>query len=145
MSENDWTALSDLSPGPGALAAAARVIRAAAPHYTGVYLYGVEGDELVLRAHAGRDTDHVRIPVGQGVCGAAVALGEDQLVADVTADPRYIACSIETRSEVVVLARHAGRIVGQIDIDSDVPAAFTDLDLHSLEQAARLIAPLFDQ
>ena len=92
--------------------------------YTSVYAYMVHGDELVLEAHAGRDTDHVRIPVGAGVCGTAVALRQDQNVPDVNAIGNYLACNIYTKSELVVLIRRGDDILGQIDIDSDVPNGF---------------------
>jgi GAF domain-containing protein len=64
------------------------------------------------------------------------------VVADVAGDPDYIACSLETRSECVVLVHRDGRVVGQIDIDSDVPDAFTAEDVSGLERAAELLAPL---
>lgn len=138
-----WTELATLTPENGGLERAAEIIQTASPNHTGVYLYGLEGDTLVLRAHRGRPTEHERIAVGAGVCGRAVASGSDQLVDDVTADPDYIACSLETRAEIVVLVHWQGRIVGQIDIDSDARAAFSEEDLASLRSAAELIAPLF--
>ena len=84
---------------------AAEKIRAAGAPYTSVYLYMLHGDELVLEAFAGRDTEHTRIPVGKGVCGTAVATGQDQNVPDVRAVENYIACNTWTRSELVVLIR----------------------------------------
>lgn len=92
--------------------------------YTSVYAYMVHDNELVLEAHAGRDTDHVRIAVGAGVCGTAVALRQDQNVPDVGAIGNYLACNIYTKSELVVLIRRGDDILGQIDIDSDVPNGF---------------------
>ncbi len=138
-----WTELAELEAGPRSLRRAAEIIKASSPAHTSVFLYALEGDTLVLRAQVGRPTIHERLAVGQGVCGRAVAEQADQIVHDVTADPDYIACSVECRSEIVVLVRRDGRIVGQIDIDSDQPAAF-DTGAHgSLEAAAALIAPLF--
>src|SRR2546427_9812860 len=93
--------------------------------YTSVYAYMLRGDELVLEAHAGRETPHTRIPVGQGVCGTAAATGEDQNVPDVRAVANYLACNLDTKSELVVLIRRGKTVLGQIDIDSDVPAGFT--------------------
>jgi L-methionine (R)-S-oxide reductase len=107
------------------LATAAEKIRAAGPPYTSVYLYMLHGDELVLEAFAGRDTEHTRIPVGKGVCGTAVATGQDQNVPDVRAVGNYLACNAWTRSELVVLIRRGERILGQIDVDSDEPDPFT--------------------
>src|SRR5437899_10609006 len=94
--------------------------------YTSVYAYMLHGDELVLEGFAGRETEHTRIPVGTGVCGTAVATGEDQNVADVRAVGNYLACNLETRSELVVLIRRGATILGQLDVDSDVPAGFSD-------------------
>jgi L-methionine (R)-S-oxide reductase len=139
----DWKPLRSLPPGRAGLARAAALIRQARPAYTSVYLYGLEGETLVLRAFSGRPTAHTRIRVGDGICGRAVATRAVQVVADVAADPDYISCSLETRAECVVLVRRDGGIVGQIDIDSDVPNIFTAADVASLEEAAALIAPLF--
>ena len=111
-------------------------------HYSWVGIYLVEGDDLVLGPWKGPEaTEHVRIPVGQGVCGAAAASGETEIVDDVNADPRYLACFPSTRSEIVVPISHEGRVIGEIDIDSDRPAAFTDDDRAFLENVAELIAP----
>lgn len=104
---------------------AADRIRGAGAPYTSVYLYMLHGDELVLEAWSGRDTEHTRIAVGKGVCGTAVATGQDQNVGDVRAIGNYIACNTVTRSELVVLIRRGATILGQIDVDSDVPDPFT--------------------
>ena len=111
-------------------------------HYSWVGIYLVDGDDLVLGPWRGPEaTEHVRIPVGQGVCGAAAASGETEIVDDVNADPRYLACFASTRSEIVVPIAHKGRVVGEIDIDSDRPAAFGDEDRELLERVAVLLAP----
>src|SRR6266508_4193335 len=81
------------------LGLAAEKIRTAGPPYTSVYLYMLHGGELVLEAQAGRETEHTRIPVGHGVCGTAVATGQDQNVPDVRSVSNYIACNAWTRSE----------------------------------------------
>ena len=109
-------------------------------HYSWVGIYLVEGDDLVLGPWKGPEaTEHVRIPLGQGVCGAAAASGRTEIVDDVNADPRYLACFPSTRSEIVVPIQHDGRVVGEIDIDSDRPAAFGDDDRSFLERVAELI------
>src|ERR671935_1274156 len=95
-------------------------IRAWGSPYTSVYAYMLHDGELVLEAHAGRDTEHVRIPVGTGVCGTAVAERADQNVPDVMSIGNYLACNAFTKSELVVLIRRGDEILGQIDIDSDV-------------------------
>ena len=110
------------------------------PRYTGVYVYWLAGsDTLELRAFRGRSTEHVRIPVGQGICGRAAREKRTVLVDDVNADPAYLACSLETRSEIVVPIMRGATVLGEIDIDSDVPAAFTRDDSAFLEKLAALI------
>ena len=111
-------------------------------HYSWVGIYLVEGDELVLGPWKGpQATEHVRIPVGQGVCGAAAASGKTEIVDDVNADDRYLACFPSTRSEIVVPIVYEGRVVGEIDIDSDERAAFGDADRAHLERVVVLISP----
>ena len=121
---------------------AAEKIQAAGAPYTSVYLYMLHGDDLVLEAFAGRETEHTRIPVGQGVCGTAVATGEDQNVGDVRSIGNYIACNIWTRSELVVLIRRGPTILGQIDIDSDVPDPFTPEEHAEVQAVAEALAVL---
>jgi L-methionine (R)-S-oxide reductase len=111
-------------------------------HYSWVGIYLVEGDDLVLGPWKGpQATEHVRIPIGEGVCGAAATTGATELVGDVNADDRYLACFVSTRSEIVVPIPYEGRVVGEIDIDSDVPAAFGSEDREFLERVALLISP----
>ena len=121
---------------------AAERIRGAGAPYTSVYLYMLHGDELVLEAHAGRDTDHTRIPVGKGVCGTAVATGRDQNVPDVRAIENYPACNSWTRSELVVLIRRGAIILGQIDVDSDEPDPFTPEEEAEVRKVADALAVL---
>jgi L-methionine (R)-S-oxide reductase len=110
-------------------------------HYSWVGIYLVEGDELVLGPWKGPEaTEHVRIPIGQGICGAAAATGVTEIVDDVNADERYLACFPSTRSEIVVPISYEGRVVGEIDIDSDRPAAFRQDDQEFLERVARLVS-----
>jgi L-methionine (R)-S-oxide reductase len=127
---------------PQLLALAAELIRHAGPPYTSVYLYMLHGDELILEAFSGRETEHTRIAVGHGVCGTAVATGEDQNVGDVRGRENYIACNLFTRSELVVLIRRGARILGQIDIDSDVPDPFSDAEQQAVRQVADALAVL---
>ena len=111
--------------------------------YSWVGIYVVEGDELQLGPWNGPNaTEHVRIPVGSGVCGAAAASGKTEIVDDVNADDRYLACFPSTRSEIVVPVSHEDAVVAEIDIDSDTPAAFTHDDRAFLERVAALISPL---
>ena len=111
-------------------------------HYSWIGIYLVEGDDLVLGPWNGPEaTEHVRIAVGQGVCGAAAASGQTEIVDDVNADPRYLACFPSTRSEIVVPIAYEGTVVGEIDIDSDRPAAFGEDDRVFLERVALLVSP----
>lgn len=114
------------------------------PHYHWVGVYLLEPDGMHLRLHeyyVGRPTPHTRIPITEGICGAAVREGQTIVVPDVSQDPRYLACSLETRSEIVVPIRKAGRIVGEIDIDSDELNAFQEEDRRLLEAVAERLAP----
>jgi len=126
----------------GLLDLAAQRIQAAGSPYTSVYLYMLHGEELVLEAFSGRVTDHTRIPVGKGVCGTAVATGADQNVGDVRAIGNYLACNLETRSELVVLIRRGAKILGQIDIDSDVANPFTPEEHAETRKVADALAVL---
>jgi L-methionine (R)-S-oxide reductase len=111
-------------------------------HYSWVGIYLVEDGTLVLGPWKGPEaTEHVRIPVGQGICGAAVVSGETEIVDDVGADERYLACFASTRSEIVVPIVFDGRVVGEIDIDSDKWGAFGPQDRAFLERVALLISP----
>ncbi len=109
--------------------------------WSGIYLM-IDGG-LVVGPFAGSDEppEHSRIEVGDGVCGTAVAENRNQIVGDVRALDNYLACSTHTRSELVVLIRTGGRIVGQFDIDSDSVGAFTSVDERLLEEVAERIAP----
>jgi len=117
-------------------------IRAEGAPYTSVYAYMLHGDDLILEAFSGRDTPHTRIPVGKGVCGTAVATGQDQNVPDVSAAGNYLACNLDTKSELVVLIRRGSTILGQIDIDSDVPAGFSDGHHRAVKEVADALAVL---
>jgi GAF domain-containing protein len=123
-----------------ALDAAVRMLRMV-PRYSWVGIYVVEGDWLVLKAWDGpRATEHVRIRVGEGVCGSAAKTGRIENVPDVSRDERYIACFPETRSEIVVPIKVRGKVVAEIDIDSDEPAAFGERDEKLLRRLAEALA-----
>ena len=117
-------------------------IRSWGSPYTSVYAYMLRDGELVLEAHAGRETEHVRIPVGAGVCGTAVAEKADQIVPDVTAVGNYLACNAFTKSELVVLIRRGDHILGQIDIDSDVRDGFGEREHADVKTVADALAVL---
>lgn len=113
-----------------------RAVKAGMPQASWAGIYWLEGSELVLGPFEGPATDHVRIPVGTGVCGTAVAEGRDQLVGDVRQRANYLACSAAVRSEVVVLVRAGGQVVGQLDLDSERVDGFSDDDLRVLQVLA---------
>src|SRR5580698_10220007 len=114
-------------------------------HFDWVGFYLIEkgrlGEEpvLVLGPYVGAITPHTRIPLNQGICGAAASSGQTVVVDDVNADPRYLACSLETRSEIVVPIFVNGHVVGELDIDSHTPAAFGEEDRKLVEHCARLV------
>ena len=117
-----------------------RLLKDAVPHYTWVGVYLIDGEELVLGPFLGKPSPHTRIPLGRGICGAAATEKQTIIVDDVNADPRYLACSIETKSEIVVPIMNGSKVIGEIDIDSDRPAAFGAADRALLEQVAPLLA-----
>jgi L-methionine (R)-S-oxide reductase len=122
-----------------------RLLKDAIPHYTWVGIYVLEGDELVLGPFIGKPSPHTRIPLGRGICGAAVTAKATIVVDDVNADPRYLACSLETKSEIVVPIMREATVLGEIDIDSDQPAAFGDRDRALLEPIAAMLAERFGE
>lgn len=128
--------------GDTALQTLVGILKNDVPHYTGVYIYMLEPDRKTLKLthFEGRPTQHTRIPVDKGVCGAAVREAVTVVVPDVSADERYLACSLETKSEVVVPIFKDGKVIGEIDIDSDELDPFTEADTDILEFAAATIA-----
>ena len=123
------------------LARAVELLHDRLPHFSWVGIYRVDGNELVLGPWKGpQETEHVRIPIGRGICGAAAASGVTEVVHDVAADERYLACFPSTRSEIVVPIHAGGAVVGEIDVDSDEPAAFSEEDRLFLERVARMLA-----
>ena len=117
-----------------------RLVHDAHPSWDWSGIYVMKGGVLELGPKTA-PADHSRIEVGEGVCGTAVAEDENQVVEDVREVENYLACSIHTRSEIVVLIRHEGRIVGQFDIDSDTVGAFGADDEALLEEMAGVVAP----
>jgi putative methionine-R-sulfoxide reductase with GAF domain len=113
------------------------------PHYSWVGIYLMDGpDALVLGPYRGKPSPHTRIPLNQGICGAAASQKATVIVADVNSDPRYLACSLETKSEIVVPIMNGSRCLGEIDIDSDQPNAFGADDQALLEKIAATMAPI---
>ena len=100
---------------------------------------------LVLGPFVGADTPHKRIPLHQGICGAAASSGSTVIVDDVHSDPRYLACSIETKSEIVAPVRVHGDVVGELDIDSHARAAFQGDECELIERCAELVGNFLER
>jgi L-methionine (R)-S-oxide reductase len=139
-------AMIDESPSStSAMSEVVRVLKQQMPDYTWVGIYVLEGDELVLGPFVGKPSPHARIPLHKGICGAAASQKKTIIVDDVDADPRYLACSLETRSEIVVPILRGSAVLGEIDIDSDKKAAFGPRDRELLESVAALLARKFPE
>ena len=150
MSKHEHTAILDwleelIATSPASFALLQRIVdtihtRLRAYNWVGFYMLDpADPTMLVLGPFAGAATPHTRIPVTEGICGAAVAQGETVVVDDVNSDPRYLSCSVETKSEIVVPIRVHGVIVGEIDIDSHTAAAFGLEDREFVERCAAKI------
>lgn len=110
-------------------------------NWVGFYMLepGAKPPVLVLGAFEGAMTPHTRIPLNQGICGAAASSGQTVVVDDVSRDSRYLACSLETKSEIVVPVFVHGKVVGELDIDSHFPAAFTAEHQDLVQHCAMLV------
>ena len=122
-----------------ALESVVNILSSGVEYFTWTGFYLVDGDELQVGPYVGKTTPHTRIKIGEGICGAAAKTGETIIVADVNSDPRYLACSLETKSEIVVPLMDGDKCLGEIDIDSDSKAAFTEADGEFLERVAALV------
>jgi L-methionine (R)-S-oxide reductase len=134
-------AIDEAGDGGPAIAAAVHALKQQMPGYAWVGVYLLDGNELVLGPFVGKPSPHARIPLGRGICGAAATEKTTIIVDDVNADSRYLACSIETRSEIVVPIMLGTEVLGEIDIDSDRLAAFGQEDKALLEAVAARLAP----
>lgn len=106
--------------------------------WVGVYL--LKDDELWLHNYVGEPTEHAKIPVGTGICGRAVEERTNLNVPDVSKEENYLACSPDVQSELVILIRAGDDIFGQIDLDSETKAAFTEEDEIALIGVADKLA-----
>ena len=120
-----------------------RILKESFSYYTWVGIYLLEENELVLGSFLGKPSPHTRIKLGKGICGAAGREKKTVIVPDVNADPRYLACSLETESEIVVPIMKGGKVFGEIDIDSDKPDAFGENDKKLLEKIAGILVNIF--
>jgi len=133
-------AIDGAGDGTTAMTQAVAVLKDRLPHYAWVGIYLLDGDELVLGPYLGKPSPHTRIPLNRGICGAAASEKATIIVDDVNSDPRYLACSLETKSEIVVPIMRGDTVLGEIDIDSDRPAAFGAEDRALLEEIAAALA-----
>ncbi|SIP89345.1 GAF domain-containing protein [Alkalispirochaeta americana] len=125
------------------------LLRREVSHYDwfGLYIAVPEERMLVLGPFSGSPTEHVRIPYGRGICGQAAERAETFLVDDVSAQENYLACSLSVRSEIVVPifgppgSDREGVVIGEIDIDSHRPGAFSGEDQRFLQDLALEMAP----
>ena len=121
--------------------AVVRELNSAVQTYSWVGIYLIEGQELCLDSWSGPvATEHVRIPIGKGVCGFAAKAGRTEIVSDVSRDSRYLECFPSTRSEIVVPIHHSGNVIGEIDVDSAQLNAFSSIDREFLEALAERIS-----
>jgi L-methionine (R)-S-oxide reductase len=134
------TAVRTAPTAEAAMERAVALLKERLPYYTWVGIYQLDGHELVLGPFLGKPSPHTRIPLDQGICGAAATQKASIIVDDVNSDPRYLACSLEAKSEIVVPILDGDRVLGEIDIDSDLPAGFKDWDRELLEGVARELA-----
>ncbi len=116
-------------------------------NWVGFYmLQEARGEPMLhLGPFVGSMTPHTKIRLNQGICGAAASTGKTVVVDDVNQDPRYLACSLETKSEVVAPIFVRGKVVGELDIDSHFPAAFTEDDRLLVEHCAGLVGRLLEK
>ena len=116
-------------------------------NWVGFYMLepGAQPPTLVLGHFRGAMTPHTRIPLNQGICGAAASSGKTVVFDDVQSDPRYLACSVETKSEIVVPVFVRGKVAGELDIDSHFPAAFGFEDRELVEYCAQLVGKRLEQ
>ncbi|MGA7216723.1 MAG: GAF domain-containing protein [Candidatus Sulfotelmatobacter sp.] len=116
-------------------------------NWVGFYMLepGAKPPALVLNAFVGAMTPHTRIPLNQGICGAAASSGKTIVVDDVAKDPRYLACSLETKSEIVVPIFVKKKVMGELDIDSHFPAAFGAEDQQLVQYCAEIVGKKLEQ
>ncbi|RLF35807.1 MAG: GAF domain-containing protein [Thermoplasmata archaeon] len=109
--------------------------------YSWIGIYLLHGNKLVLSHWKGKNaTEHNIIPIGKGICGAAAQTGKTIVVPDVSKDKRYLSCFLSTKSEIVVPIKKNNKIIGEIDIDSDLLKAFDKKDLIFLEKTAKMLS-----
>src|SRR3989442_15811296 len=136
------SSLLSASGGRSARDGIVKLLNASVSSYSWVGIYLVDGRELQLDAWSGPEaTQHVRIPIGEGVCGFAAKAGRTEIVSDVSRDARYLERFPTTKSEIVVPIMSGGKVLGEIDVDSGMSDAFSSLDREFLEVVATKLGP----
>ncbi|HEV2316287.1 MAG TPA: GAF domain-containing protein [Thermoplasmata archaeon] len=129
--------------GTQALTEVCRYLRGEFPHYRWIGIYRLDGETLVLDGWDGEQpTEHTRIPLDRGICGMAARENRTVIVDDVSADPAYLQCFLDTRSEIVVPIRDGDRVLGEIDIDGREVGAYDRTDEAFLTGVAERLRPL---
>ncbi len=109
-------------------------------NWTGFYFMNDEKQQLEIGPYVGAYTDHTVIPYGRGICGQVAVSGKTFEVPDVHAQDNYLACSLETKSEIVVPMYAGDKLVGQLDIDSHELDPFTKEDHVLLDWVVAFVA-----
>jgi putative methionine-R-sulfoxide reductase with GAF domain len=110
--------------------------------YDWIGIYLVSGKELILGPWRGKQaTEHVKIPIGEGICGSAAKSGKTEIISNVNLDDRYLSCFTSTKSEIVIPIKKNGNVIGEIDIDSNTINAFSEQDSIFLEKIADMLSP----
>ena len=138
-------AIASLSTEDDVLRKTVELIDASSPDYNWTGIYMMRDGVLEVGPYIGPETEHTRIELNAGICGAAASQKKSIVVDDVNADERFLACSLTTRSEIVVPLMDGHECLGEIDIDSDKPGNFTDDDREMLEEIAGVVVERLKQ
>lgn len=137
--DNIRIAIAGLSSEREILCAAAELINDYSEGYNWTGFYMLRDDHLEVGPYVGPKTEHTKIELNRGICGAAASSSKTVKVDDVLSDERFLACSASTRSEIVVPLMDGEKVLGEIDIDSDQPSFFSRDDQKMLEGIADVI------
>ncbi|MCM2272092.1 MAG: GAF domain-containing protein [candidate division Zixibacteria bacterium] len=143
--DNIRIAIAQENSRDGILKVAAELIDAYSEDFNWTGFYMLDGDRLKVGPYVGPVTEHTVIELDAGICGAAASQKQTIIVDDVRNDPRFLACSIHTRSEIVVPLMDGETVLGEIDIDSNRPRNFTAADRTMLEKIAEVVVQRLKQ
>lgn len=143
--DNIRIAIAGQNDETGILRSAAELIDGFSENFNWTGFYMMRQNVLEVGPYVGPETEHVRIELHQGICGAAARNKETVIIDNVKEDPRFLACSLTTRSEIVVPLMDGDRVLGEIDVDSDRPANFGNADKAMLEEIASVVVQRLKQ